>query len=132
MAVYDAVGGQAFFDALVERFYARVEDDPVLRPLYPGDDLTDARRHLALFLGQYWGGPGTYSELRGHPRLRARHLPFTVGQAERDAWMHHMAAAVEAADADDDIKAELLAYFEDAATFMINQGLGPLNLRPPG
>jgi hemoglobin len=132
--LYDRVGGQEFFDALVERFYEGVEPDPVLRPMYP-DDLEPGKHHLALFLGQYWGGPGTYSELRGHPMLRARHLPFTIGTAERDAWMRHMAAAVgsaDTADADDATKAELLAYFEDAATFMINQGLGPLNLRPPG
>lgn len=129
--LYDRVGGQPWFDTLVERFYEGVEPDPVLRPLYP-EDLEPGKRHLALFLGQYWGGPGTYSEERGHPRLRARHLPFTVGQAERDAWMRHMAAAVEASDADDATKAELLAYFEDAATFMINPGQGPLSLRPPG
>lgn len=130
-ALYDRVGGQPWFDALVERFYEGVEPDPVLRPLYP-EDLEPGKRHLALFLGQYWGGPGTYSEQRGHPRLRARHLPFTVGQAERDAWMRHMAAAVDTSDADDATKAELLAYFEDAATFMINQAQGPLSLRPPG
>ena len=127
--LYDRVGGQAWFDALVERFYEGVETDPVLRPLYP-EDLEPGKRHLALFLGQYWGGPGTYSEERGHPRLRARHLPFVIGERERDAWVRHMTAAVEAGDADDDTKAELLTYLSDAATFVINQR--PLDLRPPG
>lgn len=127
--LYERVGGQPWFDALVERFYVGVEADPVLRPLYP-DDLGPGKRHLALFLAQYWGGPGTYSELRGHPRLRARHLPFAIGDAERDAWVAHMTAAVEAAEADDATKDEFLAYVADAATFLINQG--PLNLRPSG
>ncbi len=127
--LYERVGGQPWFDALVERFYVGVESDPVLRPLYP-DDLGPGKRHLALFLAQYWGGPGTYSELRGHPRLRARHLPFAIGDAERDAWVAHMTAAVEAAEADDATKDEFLAYVADAATFLINQG--PLNLRPSG
>lgn len=127
--LYERVGGQPWFDALVERFYVGVEADPVLRPLYP-DDLGPGKRHLALFLAQYWGGPGTYSELRGHPRLRARHLPFAIGDAEREAWVAHMTAAVEAAEADDATKDEFLAYVADAATFLINQG--PLNLRPSG
>lgn len=127
--LYQRVGGQAWFDALVERFYEGVADDPVLRPMYP-EDLEPGKRHLALFLGQYWGGPATYSEERGHPRLRARHLPFVIGERERDAWVRHMTAAVEAGDADDETKAELLAYVGDAATFVINQR--PLDLRPPG
>ena len=129
-SLYERVGGQAWFDALVDRFYEGVEPDPMLRPMYP-DDLEPGKHHLALFLAQYWGGPGTYSELRGHPMLRARHLPFTIGEAERDAWMRHMTAAVETADADDATKAEFLAYVDGAATFMINQGQGPLTLRPP-
>ncbi|MBL8774429.1 MAG: globin [Acidimicrobiales bacterium] len=127
--LYDRVGGQPWFDALVERFYEGVADDPVLRPMYP-EDLEPGKRHLALFLGQYWGGPGTYSEERGHPRLRARHLPFVIGERERDAWVRHMTAAVEAGATDDDTKAELLTYLSDAATFVINQR--PLDLRPPG
>lgn len=128
--LYDRVGGQPWFDALVDRFYEGVEVDPVLRPLYP-DDLEPGKHHLALFLAQYWGGPHTYSELRGHPALRARHLPFAIGAAERDAWVRHMTDAVETADADADTKAELLTYVGDAATFLINQGQGPLALRPP-
>jgi hemoglobin len=128
--LYERVGGQAWFDSLVQRFYEGVGDDPVLRPMYP-EDLEPGKRHLALFLGQYWGGPGTYSEERGHPRLRARHLAFAIGERERDTWVRHMTDAVEAADADDETKAELLAYLSDAATFVINQGDGPLALRPP-
>lgn len=130
-SLYDRVGGQPWFDALVDRFYEGVESDPVLRPLYP-EDLEPGKRHLALFLGQYWGGPTTYSEERGHPRLRARHLPFPIGEPERDAWVRHMTAAVRAGDVDEATEAELLAYFTDAGTFMINQNLGPLRLRPPG
>ena len=116
----ERVGGEAFFTALVERFYAGVENDPLLRPLYPRD-LSAPKRHLALFLAQYWGGPQTYSTERGHPRLRMRHFRFRIGQAERDAWLLHMRAAVEesgasAADAD-----ALNAYFETAATSLMNQ-----------
>ena len=91
----------------------------MLRPLYP-DDLGPSERHLALFLGQYWGGPTTYSEQRGHPRLRMRHAPFTVGQAERDAWYRHMADAVAASGADAELADRLLAYFAMAADHMIN------------
>jgi hemoglobin len=126
--LYQRAGGQDWFDALVERFYDRVEADPVLRPLYP-EDLGPGKRHLALFLGQYWGGPGTYSELRGHPRLRARHLPFAIGQAERDAWVAHMTAAVREGGLNPDDEAAVLAHVTDAATFLINQD--PLSLRPP-
>ena len=91
--LYDRVGGQTFFDELVERFYGEVESDLILRPMYP-DELTESRRHLALFLGQYWGGPATYSEERGHPRLRMRHAPFRVTKQARDAWLVHMRSAL--------------------------------------
>jgi hemoglobin len=118
--VYSAVGGQPFFDDLVERFYDRVSHDPVLRPLYPAD-LGPPKRHLALFLGQYWGGPTTYSEQRGHPMLRRRHFPFAIGRAERDAWFTHMAAAVRESGLEDETADRLVEYFESAATHMINQ-----------
>jgi hemoglobin len=118
--LYEQVGGMPFFEGLVERFYQGVETDPVLRPLYPEDDLSGARRRLQLFLAQYWGGPGTYSDERGHPRLRMRHAPFPVDEAARDAWLHHMRAAVEGAELRDDLRASLLDYFEQAASFMIN------------
>ena len=125
--MFERVGGQDWFDALVERFYEGVEDDPVLRPIYP-EDLGPGKRHLALFLGQYWGGPQTYSEQRGHPRLRARHLPFPIGQTQRDAWVAHMTAAVRAGGLAEEDEEAMLAYFTDAATFLINQD--PLSLRP--
>jgi hemoglobin len=121
LSLYERVGGSEFFVALVERFYREVEGDPVLRPLYPAD-LGPGKRALTLFLVQYWGGPTTYSDEKGHPRLRMRHFPFTIGTAERDRWYHHMAAAVRGSDAGDAERDELLAYFDMAATAMINAG----------
>lgn len=118
-SVYELVGGTPWFEALIEHFYDAVEADEVLRPLYP-DDLTESRSHMVGFLQQYWGGPATYSEERGHPRLRMRHAPFAIGEAERDAWFEHMAAAVRAGDLAADIEAEMIAYFEMATTHMIN------------
>ena len=118
--MYERVGGDAWFDGLATRFYDGVAADPVLRPLYP-DDLEPGRRHLRDFLIQYWGGPTTYSDDRGHPRLRMRHAPFAVGVAERDAWFGHMAAAVQAGGLSAGDEAEMLAYFEMAATHLINQ-----------
>jgi hemoglobin len=119
VTLYEAVGGLPFFEALVERFYAGVERDEILRPLYP-EDLGPSRRHLTLFLAQYWGGPGEYSELRGHPRLRMRHAPFTVGTAERDRWLVHMRAAVATLDPPADVAKALEEYFEYAADAMRN------------
>src|SRR6478735_2623117 len=87
-------GGMAFFEGLVDRFYDGVEADPDLRPIYPESDLAGARHRLTLFLAQYWGGPTTYDQERGHPRLRMRHAPFAIGAAERDRWLVHMRAAV--------------------------------------
>jgi hemoglobin len=118
-SLYERVGGDAFFASLVDRFYASVEQDPLLRPLYP-EDLGPPRRHLALFLIQYWGGPRTYSEERGHPRLRMRHVRFHIGLAERDAWLRHMRAAVEASHAALADMQALMDYFESAATSLIN------------
>lgn len=117
--VFDAVGGQPFFDELVERFYKRVATDILLRPLYP-DDLTDSKRHLALFLGQYWGGPTTYSEQRGHPRLRMRHAPFAVTFEARDRWLHHFRAALDEAGLTPEQDARFWAYVTHAANFMVN------------
>lgn len=123
MTVYEQVGGEAFFADLVERFYASVAMDPLLRPLYPAD-LADSKRHLSLFLQQYWGGPGTYSEERGHPRLRGRHLPFVIGEPERDAWLRHMTQALASVVTERgvaaDIEAQMLDYFAHSADFMIN------------
>lgn len=120
--VYEAVGGDTFFEQLVERFYAGVAADAELLAMYPKpDDLTDAKRHLAQFLIQYWGGPTTYSDQRGHPRLRMRHMPFTIGQAERDAWLRHMMAALDGAeDMDPVIAQQMQAYFVNAADHLIN------------
>jgi hemoglobin len=122
--LYEAVGGLPFFVALVDRFYDGVAADPDLLALYPTpDDLAPARRRLALFLAQYWGGPTTYSEERGHPRLRARHLPFVIDNPQRDRWLGHMRAAVEAMVPPPEVADALLAYFDHAATAMINAGL---------
>ena len=93
--MFDAAGGMPFFERLVRRFYEGVESDPTLRPIYPEADLGGARQRLTLFLAQYWGGPRTYDAERGHPRLRMRHLPFAIGPAERDAWLHLMREAIE-------------------------------------
>lgn len=118
--VYDAVGGAPYFEALVERFYAGVASDELLRPSYP-DDLAESKRTLTLFLMQYWGGPTAYSEERGHPRLRMRHAPFVVGMAERNAWLRHMSRAVDASDAPAAARDLLHQYFEQASLAMINQ-----------
>jgi hemoglobin len=120
MALYDRVGGSAWFDALTRRFYAAVEGDSVLRPLYP-EDLGPPREHLCAFLIQYWGGPPDYSAARGHPRLRMRHMGFRVGVAERDAWYRHMAESVVAGGLSAEDEAEMLDYFAMAATHLINQ-----------
>lgn len=124
--VYEAAGGEATFAALVERFYAGVAEDPVLRPLYPQDPtmFAAAADHLRLFLMQYWGGPGWYGERRGHPRLRMRHAPFAIGRPERDAWMGHMRAAVDSLELPPPVREAFLEYFENAATAMMNRG-GP-------
>ena len=122
MTLFEQVGGQPFFDRLVDRFYEGVEADDVLLPLYPDHaDLVGARRRLALFLGQYWGGPTTYSDERGHPALRMRHAPFPIGGVERDRWLHHMRAAIDASDAPDDAKARLHEYVSMAAEAMRNR-----------
>ncbi|MDA8058520.1 MAG: globin [Actinomycetota bacterium] len=116
---YERWGGQPFFDGLVERFYDGVAGDPLLRPLYP-DDLVASKRHLALFLAQFWGGPDTYNEERGHPRLRLRHAPFPIGSAESEAWLRHMTAAVDASGLPDGDARELLDYLEGAARSLVN------------
>src|SRR5262252_10474835 len=92
---YEAVGGEETFTRLVHRFYQEVAGDPELRAVYPAKDLGPAEEHLRLFLIQYWGGPSTYNELRGHPRLRMRHVRFLIGEAERDAWLRHMRTALD-------------------------------------
>lgn len=120
MTLYDAVGGMSFFERLVGLFYEGVANDPVLRPLYP-EDLEPSTRHLTLFLAQYWGGPTTYDDERGHPRLRMRHAPFAVGPTERDRWLFHMRAAVDATAPPEAARRALLEYFEMAAEAMRNR-----------
>jgi hemoglobin len=120
-SLYELAGGAEAFRLLVERFYAGVAEDPILRPVYPEEDLAGATERLTLFLIQYWGGPSTYSELRGHPRLRMRHMPFAIGRRERDAWMRHMTAAVDSLDLAPQLRAALLDYLESASKAMINQ-----------
>ena len=120
-SLFELAGGEATFRTLVERFYARVATDPILRPVYPEEDLGGATERLTLFLIQYWGGPHTYSETRGHPRLRLRHMPFAIGRRERDAWLGHMTVAVESLDLAPQLREALLDYFEKASTSMINQ-----------
>ena len=116
---FERWGGQPFFDALVEAFYTGVAADPLLRPMYP-DDLAESKAHLALFLGQYWGGPEEYNLVRGHPRLRMRHAPFVIGRTEAEAWMRHMTAAVDAMGMAPDERAELLDYLSMAARNLQN------------
>ena len=117
---YEAVGGEPTFRKLVDTFYAGVAADPVLRPLYPEADLGPAADRLRMFLIQYWGGPGTYQEQRGHPRLRMRHAPFTIGPRERDAWLRQMRQAVDSLDLPPDQHRTLWDYLERAAFFMVN------------
>jgi hemoglobin len=119
--IYELAGGEQTFRLMVDRFYAGVAEDPLLRAVYPEEDLSGATERLTLFLIQYWGGPTTYSDRRGHPRLRLRHQPFAIGQAERDAWLRHMTAAVESLELAQEIRRALLDYFATASTAMINQ-----------
>ena len=121
MSFYDQVGGEPTFRRLVDAFYAGVADDPVLRPLYPEPDLSGAAERLRLFLIQYWGGPGTYSERRGHPRLRMRHAPFRVGLRERDAWLRHMRAALDEVTLEPAHDAQLWEYLVLAANSLVNK-----------
>jgi hemoglobin len=118
---YDVVGGEPTFRRLVARFYAEVAlDEEVLRPLYPEEDLGPATERLTLFLMQYWGGPQTYMEQRGHPRLRMRHAPFAIGPRERDAWLRAMRVAVDASEIPEPYRRQLWEYFENTAAHMIN------------
>jgi hemoglobin len=125
--LYERVGGARFFERLVDAFYDGVADDEVLLRLYPeAPDLTGARHRLTLFLIQYWGGPTTYSDERGHPRLRLRHMPFRIGREERDRWLTHMGDAIDVAVSElgeqlaSEIRAELLGYFVPGAEQMRN------------
>jgi hemoglobin len=117
---YEAVGGHDTFVGIVDRFYAGVADDAVMRPMYPEEDLTGAKHRLVMFLEQYWGGPTTYSEQRGHPRLRMRHQPFHINPEARDHWLAHMRDAVAQADLSPLHAVTLMDYLERAAHSLIN------------
>ena len=117
---YDEVGGHEVFAGIVHRFYLQVAADPVLRPLYPEEDLGPAEIRLRMFLEQYWGGPRTYSDQRGHPRLRMRHAPFVIGLRERDHWLAAMKVAVDGAGLDAEHHERLWAYLEMAAESLVN------------
>ena len=117
---YEAVGGEETFRRLVRRFYEGVADDPLLRPMYPEADLEGAEERLRMFLVQYWGGPTTYSQQRGHPRLRMRHVPFVIGQQERDAWLKHMRDALDDLDLTDEQEDRLWTYLVNAAHSLVN------------
>ena len=119
-SLYEAVGGEPTFRRIVARFYAEVARDEVLRPVYPEEDLGPAEERFRLFLMQYWGGPHTYSDQRGHPRLRMRHAPFKIGPIERDAWLRCMRIAVDEEKLDEPHRAQLWEYLEMAANSMMN------------
>ena len=117
---YAAIGGHETFERLVETFYAGVADDAVLRPLYPEADLGPAKVRLTMFLEQYWGGPTTYSDQRGHPRLRMRHAPFKVSPQARDHWLGHMRTAIDSLGLAPAHHTQLWEYLERAAHSMLN------------
>ena len=119
---YDEIGGHETFVALVRRFYAGVASDPPLRALYPEEDLGPAEERLRMFLEQYWGGPTTYHQERGHPRLRIRHAPFAVTPDMRERWLTHMRDAVDSLNLTKGQRAELWSYLDRAASFMVNSG----------
>lgn len=123
---YDAVGGADTFRAIASRFYAQVAEDEILRQIYPEDDLAGAEDRLRMFLEQYWGGPRTYSDQRGHPRLRMRHVAFRITAIERDAWlrcMHIAVASIDSETLDDEHRRQLLDYLEMAAHSLVNAAL---------
>ncbi len=119
--LYERAGGMPFFEALVARFYAGVADDPILRPIYPEVDLAPAQHRLTLFLAQYWGGPRTYDDERGHPRLRMRHFPFAIDTVARDRWLLHMRAAIAELAPPPDVADALERYIAAAAEAMRNR-----------
>jgi hemoglobin len=125
ISFYEAVGGEETFRRLTHLFYQGVAADPQLRAVYPSKDLGPAEEHLRLFLIQYWGGPATYNELRGHPRLRMRHRHFVIGEAERDAWLRHMRAALDEIGLPAELDAQLWDYLVMAAHSLVNAPTGP-------
>ena len=118
---YDEIGGHPVFAGIVQRFYTAVAVDPILRPLYPEEDLGPAEVRMRMFLEQYWGGPTTYGERRGHPRLRMRHAPYAVTPTQRDRWLRHMRDAIDSLDLTPEQDATLWGYLEMAARSMQNR-----------
>ena len=118
---YELFGGEPFFADLVSQFYARVATNEILRPMYPESDMKGAARRLQMFLEQYWGGPTTYQEERGHPRLRMRHAGFHINPAAKEAWLSCMKAAVDGVDMDEANREKLWRYLEGAALHLVNQ-----------
>jgi len=121
LTIYEQVGGRETFERLASAFYDGVDQDPILRPLFVEESLDLPKRRLALFLIQYFGGPQQYMLERGHPRLRMRHLPLSIGPDERDAWVGHMLEAIDAVGIQEPARSEMRRYFEGAATFLMNR-----------
>lgn len=119
-SLYQQFGGREFFTKLVSEFYKGVADDPVLKPMYPSDDMTGAEARLRMFLEQYWGGPDEYQQQRGHPRLRMRHFAFKINPDARDRWLLHMRAAVDAQQLPEADRELLWDYLDRAAHAMLN------------
>ena len=123
VSLYKEVGGSDFFVELVNKFYEGVVNDEIIISLYPDrNDLEVAKERLSLFLMQYWGGPTTYSDERGHPRLRQRHFPFSIGERERDHWLMHMQGAIDAMPTSDSVRTRLSEYMSNAAQHLVNTG----------
>lgn len=120
IAPYEEFGGSAFFDSLIDAFYARVAEDDILRPMYPPGSLDGAKWRLRAFLEQYWGGPTDYSDQRGHPRLRMRHAGFTIDSRARDRWLTHMRAALDEQQLPPEQEHVLWQYLQGAAFAMQN------------
>jgi hemoglobin len=139
VSFFEAAGGEETFTRLVHRFYQEVAADPALRAVYPTEDLGPAEEHLRLFLIQYWGGPSAYHELRGHPRLRMRHVPFRIGETERDLWLRHMRTALDDIALPDALDAQIWDYLVMAAYSLVNEppaggpetgGRGEIGMKP--
>ncbi|MDP3969226.1 MAG: globin [Nocardioides sp.] len=125
MSFYEDIGGYDVIHRIVEVFYAGVAEDELLRPMYPEEDLGPAAERFTLFLCQYWGGPTTYSDTRGHPRLRMRHAPFAVTPTAKDHWLHHFRAGLDAVALTPEQDAEFWGYVQHAAQFMVNSTEAP-------
>ena len=119
-SVYDMLGGEEPLRLLVDAFYDKVERDDLLRPMYPAD-LAESKRHLFLFLVQFFGGPARYSDERGHPRLRMRHFPFAIDRRARDHWLEHMQAAIDETGIEEPARGMMRDYFERSSAFLINR-----------